>query len=86
MFFKNVITVQLNVSVTLQFCACLNDDIMHARSRPWSTADILEGLYIRIDKIALLIPSLSLHRRVGPTRQVFFNLPPKEGSWVRVRV
>jgi hypothetical protein len=49
-------------------------------------ADILEGLYIRIDKIALLIPSLSLHWRVGPTRQVFFNLPPKEGSWVRVRV
>jgi hypothetical protein len=33
------------------------------------TADVLEGAYIRIDKIALLTLSLSLHWRARPTRQ-----------------
>jgi hypothetical protein len=61
MFLKNAITIQLTMPVPLQFCTCLKNAIMYARSRRWPPADVLERQYIRIDNIALLIPSLSLH-------------------------
>jgi hypothetical protein len=43
MFLKNAITIQLTMSVPLQFCACLKNAIMYARSRRWPTCRRIRG-------------------------------------------
>jgi hypothetical protein len=43
MFSKNTITIQFTMPVPLQFCVCLNNAILYARSRPWPTCIRIRG-------------------------------------------
>jgi hypothetical protein len=45
-FRKCVITIQLTMSVSLQFCTCLKNAIMYARSRMWPTCRRIRGGHI----------------------------------------
>jgi hypothetical protein len=76
MFLKNVITIQLTMIVPLQFCACLKNAIMYARSRRWPNCRrIRGGVYsYRQDCPSHSISLTSLTCETHTS--VFFNLPP----------
>jgi hypothetical protein len=59
MFLKNTITIQLTMSVPLQFRTCLKNAIMYARRRPWPTCRRIGGGRIFVwTRLPLLIPSI----------------------------